>query len=78
MVKIFAKMVLMRQEKGASEGEALNARSIRGGTPLHVAVAHNQPRMVALLLAQPEIVSDSSEYRIFLQEFQEIVEIYTT
>ena len=76
MVKIFAKMVLMRQEKGASE--ALNARSIRGGTPLHVAVAHNQPRMVALLLAQPEIVSNSSEYRIFLQEFQEIVEIYTT
>lgn len=50
---LLAKMVLMRQEKGASE--ALNARSIRGGTPLHVAVAHNQPRMVALLLAQPEI-----------------------
>ena len=44
--------LILSRPSTPSTAEALNAKANNGGTPLHVAVAHNQDEMVKLLLAQ--------------------------
>lgn len=48
-----AEIILSR--KSQATADALNARAHNGGTPLHVAVAHQQPGMLTLLLAQDNL-----------------------